>query len=81
MRMQRDYLIDLEDAVVAVKEKDGKVKLNQIHKLTQAGATSGGFWGALIGMLFSTRCSARPLAPGLGPFPALWRMWASTTTS
>ncbi|MCX7111235.1 MAG: DUF1269 domain-containing protein [Proteobacteria bacterium] len=52
MKLQRDYLIDLEDAVVAVKEKNGKVKLNQIHHMTQAGAASGGLWGALIGMLF-----------------------------
>ena len=52
VKMQRDYLIDLEDAVVAVKDKDGKVKLNQAYPLTQMGAFGGGFWGALIGMLF-----------------------------
>ncbi|MGZ8248175.1 DUF1269 domain-containing protein, partial [Methylomagnum sp.] len=52
LKMQRDYLIDLEDAVVAVKDANGKVKLNQIYPLTQAGAIGGGFWGALIGMLF-----------------------------
>lgn len=52
LKMQRDYLIDLEDAVVAVKDKNGKVKLNQIHEMTKAGAASGGLWGALIGMLF-----------------------------
>ncbi len=51
-KMQRDYLIDLEDAVVAVKDADGKVKLNQAINLTAAGAVSGGFWGALIGMIF-----------------------------
>ena len=51
-KMQKDYLIDLEDAVVAVKQEDGKVKLNQVHNLTAAGAISGGFWGTLIGMIF-----------------------------
>jgi len=66
MRMQRDYLIDLEDAVVAVKEKDGKVKLNQIHKLTQAGAASGGFWGALIGMLFLNPLLGAAIGAGAG---------------
>ena len=50
--MQRDYLIDLEDAVVAVKDAKGKVKLNQAMNLTAAGAVSGGFWGMLIGMIF-----------------------------
>ena len=33
LRLQKDYLIDLEDAVVAVKDEEGKVKLNQIHHL------------------------------------------------
>jgi uncharacterized membrane protein len=52
LRMQRDYLIDLEDAVFAVKDKNGKVKLHQAVNLTAAGAISGGFWGALIGLIF-----------------------------
>lgn len=51
-KMQREYLVDMEDAVVAVKDEKGKVKLNQIHNLTASGATSGGFWGILIGMIF-----------------------------
>ena len=51
-RMQKDYLIDLEDAVVAVKDADGKVKLHQSVNLTAAGALSGGFWGTLIGLIF-----------------------------
>ena len=52
MKMQKDYLIDLEDAVVAVKDQKGKVRLHQAVNVTAAGAVSGGFWGALIGMLF-----------------------------
>ncbi len=51
-RMQKDYLIDLADAVVAVKDQQGKVKLHQIHNLTASGAISGGFWGTLIGLIF-----------------------------
>lgn len=51
-KMQKDYLIDLEDAVVAVKNAKGKVKLHQATNLTGAGAVTGGFWGALIGLLF-----------------------------
>ena len=51
-KMQRDYLIDLEDAVVAEKDAKGKIRLDQAHSLTGAGALSGGFWGALIGLLF-----------------------------
>ncbi|HAB18091.1 MAG TPA: DUF1269 domain-containing protein [Verrucomicrobiota bacterium] len=51
-QMQRDYLIDLEDAVVATKDANGKVKLHQAINLTAAGAMSGGFWGTLVGMIF-----------------------------
>ncbi len=51
-KMQKDYLIDLADAVVAVKDEEGKVKLHQIHNLTASGAISGGFWGTLIGLIF-----------------------------
>ena len=51
-KMQQDYLIDLEDAVVAVKNNEGKVKLHQMYNLTAMGAVSGGFWGTLIGLIF-----------------------------
>lgn len=42
----------MEDAVVVTKDEKGKVKLHQAMNLTLAGATSGGFWGLLIGMIF-----------------------------
>jgi uncharacterized membrane protein len=51
-KLQKDYLIDLEDAVVAVKDAKGKVKLHQAINLTAAGAIGGGFWGSLIGLIF-----------------------------
>lgn len=51
-KMQKDYLIDLEDAVVAVKDAKGAVKLHQAMNLTGAGALTDGFWGALIGVIF-----------------------------
>ena len=51
-RLQKDYLIDLEDAVVATKDDKGKVELHQSFNLAGAGALSGGFWGALIGLIF-----------------------------
>ena len=51
-KMQKDYLIDLEDAVVVVKDQKGKIKLHQMYSLTAAGAVGGGFWGALIGLIF-----------------------------
>jgi uncharacterized membrane protein len=54
-RLQQQYLIDLEDAVVAVRSADGTVRLKQSVNLTVIGAASGtawgGLWGALVGLL------------------------------
>lgn len=50
--MQKDYLIELEDAVIATKDAKGKVRLNQALNTTAMGALSGGFWGSLIGLIF-----------------------------
>jgi uncharacterized membrane protein len=52
LKLQQAYLIDLADAVVVVRDEKGKVKLRQLYNLTAAGAVSGGFWGALVGLLF-----------------------------
>ncbi len=51
-KLQTEHLIELDDAAVVVKDKEGKVKLKQAVNLTTAGAASGGFWGLLIGTLF-----------------------------
>ena len=58
-KLQREYLLDLEDAAVAIKDEHGKVKLHQTLNLTAAGAVSGGFWGSLIGLIFLDRKSTR----------------------
>lgn len=52
VKLQKEHLIELEDAAVVVKKEDGKVKLKQAVNLTAAGAASGSFWGLLIGTLF-----------------------------
>jgi uncharacterized membrane protein len=52
LAMQKDYLIELGDAVIATKQADGKVKLNQLFHPTSAGAAMGTLWGALVGMIF-----------------------------
>ncbi|MBX6741407.1 MAG: DUF1269 domain-containing protein [Acetobacteraceae bacterium] len=49
--MQKEYLIDLGDAVVAVKQPSGQVKLNQLFSPAAAGAASGALWGALLGLI------------------------------
>jgi len=52
LKLQKEFLIDLIDAVVVVRDAKGKVRLRQLHDLTAAGAVSGGFWGALVGLIF-----------------------------
>jgi uncharacterized membrane protein len=52
LSLQSEYLIELGDAVIAVKQPDGKVKLNQLFNATAAGAASGALWGTLVGLIF-----------------------------
>jgi len=54
----KEHLVQLQDAVVAVHEHDGKIKLHQATSTAGAGAAGGAIWGGLIGLLF--------LAPLLG---------------
>jgi uncharacterized membrane protein len=54
--LRKEYLIDLEDACVVVRDQAGKVHLKQTVNLTGMSATAGGLrgalWGTLIGLLF-----------------------------
>ncbi len=50
--MQKQQLIELEDAAVVIRKQDGKVKVKQVTSLAGAGALGGAFWGMLIGLLF-----------------------------
>jgi len=52
LTMQKEYLIELGDAVIAVKDDQGRIKLNQLLNTTAVGAVSGSFWGSLIGLIF-----------------------------
>ena len=52
LAMQKEYMIELGDAVIATKDANGRIKLNQLVNTTAAGAVSGAFWGTLIGLIF-----------------------------
>ena len=49
--LQKEHLIDLEDACVVEREKGGKVHIKQAVNLTALGAAAGGSRGALLGAL------------------------------
>lgn len=51
-KLQKEYLIDMEDVVVVTNSAEGKVKLHQAVNLTAAGAAGGSVWGLLVGLLF-----------------------------
>jgi uncharacterized membrane protein len=54
--LQKEYLIDLEDACVVERDSEGKVHIKQAVNLTALGAATGslrgGLWGTLVGILF-----------------------------
>ena len=65
-KMQKEYLIDMEDVVVVTKDEKGKVKLHQAVNLTAAGAVRGSFWGMLIGILFMNPLVGAAVGAGAG---------------
>ena len=50
-QMQKEHLIDLEDACIVVRGAKGKVHLKQAVDLVKIGAVSGVAWGGLSGAL------------------------------
>jgi uncharacterized membrane protein len=65
-KMQKEYLIEMDDAVVVTKDAKGKVKLHQSVNLTSLGALSGSFWGMLVGMLFLNPLLGLAVGAGAG---------------
>src|SRR3954451_21709173 len=65
-KLQTQYLIEMEDAVVVTRDAKGKVQLHQAMNLTAAGAMSGGFWGMLLGMLFFNPLGGWAIGAGMG---------------
>ncbi len=66
LKMQKEYLIEIDDSVVITRNQRGKVKLDQAVNLTSAGALGGGFWGLLIGMIFLNPLLGAALGAGAG---------------
>ena len=68
--LQKDYLIDLEDACVVEREVGGKVHLKQAVNLTALGAAAGGsrgaMWGALVGLLFLNPLAGMVIGAAVG---------------
>lgn len=65
-KMQNQYLLEMEDAVVVTRDLQGKTKLHQAASLTAAGAATGAFWGMLIGLLFFAPFLGAAVGAGAG---------------
>jgi uncharacterized membrane protein len=50
--LQRQELLDLEDAALVWRTPDGKLKIQQSMNPTATGALTGALWGMLLGLLF-----------------------------
>jgi uncharacterized membrane protein len=62
VKLQSDYLVDLEDAAIIRRDRNGKLHVTTpAHHAVAWGTFSGLFWGVLIGLLFLF-----PLAPLVG---------------
>jgi uncharacterized membrane protein len=62
VRLQQDYLVDLEDAAIIRRDQRGKIRVSTpAHHAVAWGTLSGLFWGTLIGVIFLF-----PLAPLVG---------------
>ena len=68
LAMQNEYLIELGDAVVAVKDDRGRVKLNQLFQPVAHGAVSGMLWGSLIGLIFMMPLAGAAIGAASGAF-------------
>lgn len=66
VKLQKEYLIEMEDAVVVTKSTEGKVALHQAVNLTAVGAVGGTFWGGLIGLLFLNPLLGMAVGAGTG---------------
>jgi uncharacterized membrane protein len=69
-RLKREYLIDLEDAVVAIRDAGGEVRIKQSVSMTGQGASygalSGALWGTLVGLLFLNPLAGLAVGGALG---------------
>jgi len=66
IKMQKEYLLEMEDVVVVTKDEKDQVKLHQAVNLTASGAVGGSFWGLLIGFLFLNPIAGAAVGAGAG---------------
>jgi uncharacterized membrane protein len=66
VKLQKEYLIEMEDVVIVTRSDAGDVQLHQAVNLTASGAMGGGMWGAIIGLLFMNPVIGAAVGAGAG---------------
>ena len=64
--LQKDLIVQLQDAAEVVRDADGKPHVKHGHGLVGAGAMGGAFWGMLFGLLFFMPFLGMAIGAGLG---------------
>ncbi len=65
-QMQKDLIVQLEDAAEVVRDPDGKPHVKHDTHLVGAGALGGAFWGMLFGLLFFVPFLGLAIGAGMG---------------
>lgn len=61
--MEVDYLIDVKDAVVVIRDTDGELTVKPPGNQTLEGAVTGGLWGLILGTIVGF--AALPFTPAV----------------
>jgi uncharacterized membrane protein len=64
--MQKDMIVQLQDAAEVVRDADGKPHVKHGHSLVGVGAMGGAFWGMLFGLLFFIPFLGLAIGAGMG---------------
>src|SRR5664279_3309141 len=64
--MQKDLIVQLQDAAMVVRDADGKPHVKHDNHLVGAGALGGAFWGMLFGLLFFIPFLGLAIGAGMG---------------
>jgi len=64
--MQKDMIVQLQDAAEVVRDADGKPHVKHGHSLVGVGALGGAFWGMLFGLLFFVPFLGLAIGAGMG---------------
>jgi uncharacterized membrane protein len=65
-QMQKDMIVQLQDAAMVVRDPDGKPHVKHGHGMVGAGALGGAFFGMLFGLLFFMPFLGLAIGAGLG---------------